>query len=200
MAIRQCMSTSSALLGILVLAGCSTSPFDTPPSETQLALRRLSMPSDSMELGSVYRVGEDDSHRSTTDIDSSPESYVRYALFHSPTVERAYQQWRAASERLPQVRALPDPRLNIGFFLDEVETRVGPQQAKVGIQQTFPWIGKLQDREDAAAKGALAAWYQYQEAQLRVVEQVIKSLQDIAYLDKAIGITKENYALLRSFE
>jgi len=200
MAIRQCMSTSSALLGILVLAGCSTSPFDTPLSETQSALRRLSMPSDSMELGSVYRVGEDDSHRSTTDIDSSPESYVRYALFHSPTVERAYQQWRAASERLPQVRALPDPRLNIGFFLDEVETRVGPQQAKVGIQQTFPWIGKLQDREDAAAKGALAAWYQYQEAQLRVVEQVIKSLQDIAYLDKAIGITKENYALLRSFE
>lgn len=200
MAIRQRMSTSSAVLGILVLAGCSTSPFDTPPSETQSALRRLSMPSDSAELGSTYRTENLGTQRSEMIIDSSPESYVRYALFHSPTVERSYQQWRAASERLPQVRALPDPRLNIGFFLDEVETRVGPQQAKVGIQQTFPWIGKLQDREDAAAKGALAAWYQYQEAQLRVVEQVLISLQDIAYLDKAIGITKENYALLRSFE
>ena len=200
MAIRLRISTSGAVLGILVLAGCSTSPFDTPPPETLSEFRRLSMPSESAELGSVYRGDEDDSHRPVMGIDSSPESYVRYALFHSPIVERAYQRWRAASERLPQVRALPDPRLNIGFFIDEVETRVGPQQAKIGIQQTFPWIGKLQDREDAAAKGALVAWCQYHEAQLRVVERVFRSLQDIAYLDQAIGITNENYALLRSFE
>ncbi len=98
------------------------------------------------------------------------------------------------------MRSLPDPRLNIGFFLDEVETRVGPQQAKVGLQQTFPWMGKLQDREDAAAKGAMAAWYRYQDTQLRVVEQVLIALENIVYLDRAIEITEENYALLLSFE
>jgi len=200
MAIRQCMGATGAVLGLLVLAGCTASPFDSPSSETQSALRRLSMPSDSAAPESIYRLEAAGEQSSAIVLDASLESYIRYALFHSPAVEQSYQQWRAASERLPQVRALPDPRLNIGFFLDEVETRVGPQQAKVGLQQTFPWIGKLQDREDAAAKGALAAWYQYQEAQLRVVEQVVVALHDIAYLDKAIGITKENYALLRSFE
>jgi len=206
MAFRQGMGTAAAATGLLVLVGCSTSPFDSPPSETQSILHRLAMPAHSTELGSVYRAEEDDGDGGDDApipemvIDATPGSFIRYALFHSPTVERSYQQWRAASERLPQLGALPDPRLNVGFFLDEVETRVGPQQAKIGFQQTFPWLGKLQDREDAAAKGALAAWYQYQDAQLLVAERVIIALQNIAYLDQAIRITRENFALLRSFE
>ncbi len=201
MAASLCMGALSAGLGLVFLSGCSTSPFDSPSSTRQSALHRLTMPDgSSTELGSVFRDQDENSERAEMAVDSTPESFVRYALYHSPTVERAYQQWRAASERLPQVRSLPDPRLNIGFFLDEVETRVGPQQAKVGLQQTFPWIGKLKDREDAAAKGALSAWYRYQEAQLLVVEQVITALHNLAYLDRAIGITKENYVLLVSFE
>ncbi|MBL4808731.1 MAG: TolC family protein [Phycisphaerales bacterium] len=200
MAICQCVGPSGAVLGLLLLAGCSTSPFDSPPVQTQSIFHRLSIPTDNAEPGSIYRTAANDEPSSSMVVDGSPESYIRYALFHSPAVERSYQQWRVASERLPQVRALPDPRLNIGFFLDEVETRVGPQQAKVGIQQTFPWIGKLQDRQDAAAKGAMAAWYKYQETQLIVVERVLIALENIAYLDKAIAITKENYALLESFE
>lgn len=200
MAFRLCNGALTAATGLVFLAGCSTSPFDSPTNTRYSALHRLGLEDSGTELGSVYRDRDEDGSSDEMSVDSTPESFVRYALFHSPTVERVYQQWQAASERLPQVRSLPDPRLNIGFFLDEVETRVGPQQAKVGLQQTFPWIGKLQDREDAAAKGALAAWYQYQESQLVVVEQVMIALQNLVYLDQATAITKENYALLRSFE
>ena len=201
MASSLCMGALSAGTGLVFLAGCSTSPFDSPSSSRQSTLHRLTMPDgSSTELASVYRDQDEDTERAAMVVDSNPESFVRYALYHSPTVERAYQQWREANERLPQVRSLPDPRLNIGFFLDEVETRVGPQQAKVGLQQTFPWIGKLKDREDAAAKGALAAWYKYQSVQLLVVEEVLIALHNLAYLDKAIKITNENYALLASFE
>ena len=201
MAYRLCAGALTAASGLVFLAGCFASPFDSPSKTQQSVLHRLSILEDSgAEIDSVYRDQDKGATRHEMLVDSTPESFVRYALYHSPAVEHAYQQWRAASERLPQVRSLPDPRLNIGFFLDEVETRVGPQQAKVGVQQTFPWIGKLQDREDAAAKGALAAWYRYQETQLMVVEQVIIALQNLNYLDKAIGITKESNALLQSFE
>tara|TARA_R110000744_G_scaffold175864_3_gene294667 strand:+ start:5404 stop:6858 length:1455 start_codon:yes stop_codon:yes gene_type:complete len=201
MAYRLCAGALTAASGLVFLAGCFASPFDSPSKTQQSVLHRLSILEDSgAEIDSVYRDQDTGATRHEMLVDSTPESFVRYALYHSPAVEHAYQQWRAASERLPQVRSLPDPRLNIGFFLDEVETRVGPQQAKVGVQQTFPWIGKLQDREDAAAKGALAAWYRYQETQLMVVEQVIIALQNLNYLDKAIGITKESNALLQSFE
>ncbi len=199
MAMHNAVRLLGVSAGVVILAGC-TSPFD-PPANTRTTTR-LTMPANQAVLDSAYRHAEsqDSTPVSTIQIDTSPESYVRYALFNSPAVEQAYQRWRAASQRLPQVKALPDPRLNIGFFLNEVETRVGPQQGKVGIQQTFPWIGKLRDREDAAAKGVLAAWYQYQQTQLRVAEQVMSSLHDLVYLDEAIRITKENYALIESFE
>ncbi len=196
-AVRFVMGASA--VSVILAAGCA-SPFDAP-ADTR-TITRLVLPPDQSVPDSVYRAEEAQSDASSPEIqlDLTPESYVRYALFNSPAVEQAYQKWRAASQRLPQVKAMPDPRLNIGFFLNEVETRVGPQQAKIGIQQTFPWIGKLRDREDAAAKGALAAWYQYQEAQLRVAEQVMIALHNLAYLDEAIRITEENYALIESFE
>ncbi|MGV6814481.1 MAG: TolC family protein [Phycisphaerales bacterium] len=203
MVVRQCMRASSAALGMFILAGCSSSPFDLPNSSSSSSAHRLVKPSDAQVLDSIYRpekTSESSDSQRAHRLDSTPESFVRSALFESPLVEQGYQRWRSASHRLPQVRSLPDPRLNIGFFLNEVETRVGPQQAKVGLQQTFPWLGKLQDREDAAAKGALAAWYQYQEVQLAVVAQVMVALHELVYLDHAIRITKDNEALLESFE
>lgn len=201
MAIRLRMGALIAAWGLVFLVGCSTSPFDTT-SKTRLSVSHpfSNSVNSGTKIGSLYRDQDEGVEHSEMVVDSTPESFVRYALYHSPSIERAYQQWRAASERLSQVRALPDPRLNVGFFLNEVETRVGPQQAKIGLQQTFPWIGKLQDREDAAAKGALTAWYEYQQVQLLVVEQVMIALQNLAYLDDAIKITNENYALLQSFE
>ena len=207
MATRLCIGALIAGPGLVLLAGCSASPFDYSSHQGPSGPHRLTVPQGSTPApGSIYRDQEQEKsgfdQRQTTGgvVDSTPESFVRYALYHNPEVERAFQQWRAASERLPQVRSLPDPRLSVGFFLDEVETRVGPQQAKVGLQQTFPWIGKLRDREDAAAKGALAAWYQYQQAQLEVVEQTQIALYNLVYLDEATKITQENYALLESFE
>jgi len=131
---------------------------------------------------------------------SSSDDYVRFALYHSPKVEAAYQRWVAASERLPQVSALPDPRVNFGFFLDEVETRTGAQQARIGVSQSFPWPGLLDSREDAAASEARAAWRRFEAARLEVTEGVVSALLEIAYLDAAIRITGDNLALLSSFE
>lgn len=132
--------------------------------------------------------------------DSTPEEFVRYALLRSAQVASAHQRWAAATERPAQARALPDPRLSVGVFLDEVETRTGPQQARIGVQQTFPWMGKLADREDAASRAAMAAWRELEAARLAVTERVRSALHDLAYLDAATRITDEHLGLLRSFE
>ncbi|PCI11512.1 hypothetical protein COB72_00915 [bacterium] len=178
----------------ITLAGCS-SPFDIPTSTH-------SMPEASASAlhSSIYRAMDSKDDSSSIRLDKTPESYIRYALYHNPEVERAYQSWQAAAARIPQLASLPDPRLNIGFFLNEVETRVGPQQARVGIQQSFPWISKLRDRQDAGAKAALAAWNQYIAAQLNTTQRVLSTLHDLSYLDSVIKITDENLILLRSFE
>ncbi len=197
---RECARSAAALLATGLLAACS-SPFDRS-YDTLRQVRRTIPPDAGQAPRSLFRDPLDDEPVTKPQLDaaSPPDDYVRYALFNSPKVEAAYQLWRAASERLPQVSALPDPRLKVGVFLNEVETRTGPQQARLGVQQTFPWPGQLADREDAAARAAMASWRRFEGVRLELSERVIAALHDLAYLDAAIHITKDNFDLLRSFE
>lgn len=191
-------ATGAAIIG--VIAGCA-SPLDGPPDPTRSLSR--SIPADvHTSTASVFRQegAGDPGDAPQLDASATPDDYVRYALYHSPAVEAAYQKWVAAAARLPQVGALPDPRLNFGFFLDEVETRTGAQQARVGVSQSFPWPGLLEDRKDAAALAARAAWRRFEAARLDVTERVVHTLHELAYLDAAVRITDENLQLLRSFE
>ncbi|HED54251.1 MAG TPA: TolC family protein [Phycisphaerales bacterium] len=189
----------SSAAALLVLAGC-TGPLDRQLSNT--SFRDRIMPVGAEQPKSVLRDDDpaDAPDRPILTDSSEPAEYIRYAMLSSPEVEAAYQRWRAAAERISQVGALPDPRLKVGFFLDEVETRTGPQNAKLGVSQSFPWPGTLSDREDAAARGAIARWYALEAVQLETAERVTNALYDLAYLDAATAITKENLDLLASFE
>lgn len=131
---------------------------------------------------------------------STADDYVRAALLRNPGVEAAFQSWRAAADRGAQVGSLPDPRLTFGYFVEEIQTRTGPQEYRVGVQQSFPWPGTLGDREAAADARATAEWRRFEAAQWYTAERVLRALHDLRYLDRAIAITAENLELLRSFE
>jgi len=200
MAVRVAACAAGAAV-VGAVGGCA-SPLDAPHEPPRS--RASSIPADSdPQPRSAFREHRDQDDGAADprlSSSASPDDYVRYALYHSPAVEAAYQRWLAASERLPQVGALPDPRLNFGFFLDEVETRTGPQQARLGVSQSFPWPGLLEGREDAAALAARAAWRRFEAERLAVTERVVSTLHELAYLDAAARITRDNLDLLESFE
>lgn len=197
---------SAGLIGpalLLITAGCSSPlglpdaesaahPLPTRPEERRTVVLPFSATPVSETSAEVIKV--------ELGPEATPDDFVRYALVHNPGIDAAYQRWRAASERLPQVGALPDPRLNFGYFLEEIQTRTGPQEARVGISQSFPWPGLLESREDAAARAARGAWQRFEAARLAVVERVVATMHDLAYLDAAIRITQDNLELLVSFE
>lgn len=178
----------------LLAAGCSLPP-SRPPLDAAAyqVLRNDVLPS------SALRADAPASLPVLTET-SNADDYVTYALLNNPGVEAAYQRWTAKAERVAQVGALPDPRVTFGYFIEEVETRVGPQEARVGVQQTFPWLGVLGDREDAAARAARAAWRRFEAVRLAMAERVAVVLHDLSYLDSTIQITRENLDLLKSFE
>ena len=183
----------------MLVVGCS-SPFDQSPDISR-SFERTTPEGARDAPPSRYRdESEGTAAAPALSETASPADYIRYALHHSPEVEASFQRWRAATERLPQVSALPDPRLAFGYYVEEVQTRTGPQEARVGVEQTLPWLGTLQDREDAAAKAAMAAWREFEAVRLTVAERVVSTLHDLAYLDGTIAITRENLELLRSFE
>lgn len=183
-----------------VFAGCSSPFYES--QDNPLVLDRTLPRGVTSAAESVFRQRREPSggNEWTLSGASSPDDYIRYALYHSPAVESAYQQWRAASERLPQVGGLPDPRLTFGYFVEEVQTRTGPQNARIGVQQTLPWPGRLDDREDAASKAAAAAWRRFEAARLGVAERVVAALHELAYLDRTILATQGTLELTQTFE
>lgn len=86
----------------------------------------------------------------------SPEDYFAEAAEHDPGLKARFETYQAALQRAPQVSGMPQPELSFGAFLIPVETRVGPQQARLTAMQMFPWMGALSSRRDAALKGAEA--------------------------------------------
>ena len=125
---------------------------------------------------------------------------LAYGALGNPGLRAAFNRWRAALERVPQARALPDPRLGFGWFIQEVETRVGPQRAKVGISQMFPWRGKRSLRGEAALGAARAAHARYEAVKLGLFYRIEKAFWEYWYLARAIRITEDNLRLLAQLE
>jgi cobalt-zinc-cadmium efflux system outer membrane protein len=126
--------------------------------------------------------------------------YLRQAALNNADLQAAFHRWKAALERIPQVKALPDPRFTFGYFIESVETRVGPQRARLALNQTFPWFGILDLKEDAAAQEANALKAEYDALKLRIFYDVKNAFYEYAYLAQALEITKEDIELLRYFE
>lgn len=126
--------------------------------------------------------------------------YLGYAERNNASLKSIFEQFRAVAEEVPQARALPDPRLTYGYFLEEVETRVGPQKQKFGIMQTFPWFGKLEAQTDAASAATKAASKRYEAERLKLFYQAKNVFYEYVYLARAVEITRQNLELLKRFE
>ncbi len=128
------------------------------------------------------------------------QDYLRFAARNNAGLEAAFEEWKAAVEQVPQAKALPDPRFTYGYFIDEVETRVGPQEHRLSLMQVFPWFGTIAARTDAASANAQAAYQRYQAKKLDVFYDVKDAFYEYVYLRRAIAIAEDNVDLLRHFE
>lgn len=134
------------------------------------------------------------------DNNASLPDYLTYAALNNPGLGAAFNRWRAALERVNQADALPDPTLRYAYFIEEVETRVGPQKQKFGISQMVPWIGTLRLKGAIALEAANAAHEDYQAQKLKLFYEVKKAYYEYYYLYQAMTITEGNIALLKHLE
>mgnify|MGYP001221117436 CR=1 FL=1 len=126
--------------------------------------------------------------------------YVALALARNPGYQASSQRWLADLERVPQARSLPDPQLTYGGFLEEVETRVGPQRHRFGVSQRVPWPGKLYLAGEMAFEESEAARARSEAARLSLVFQVTGAYAEYYYLARDVAITEETLTLLRNWE
>jgi cobalt-zinc-cadmium efflux system outer membrane protein len=128
------------------------------------------------------------------------QSYLKEAALNNPGLEASFNHWKAAVERIPQMKALPDPRFNYTYYIEEVETRVGPQEQKFGLSQTFPWFGKRSLRGNAATEAAAAEQQRYEQEKNRLFYRVKSTYFEYEYLARAVEITQQHLILLENIE
>ncbi len=146
-----------------------------------------------------YRL-EDDAALPALDESASLDNYLAYAALNNPGLEAAFNLWKAALERVPQEKSLPDPRFTYRYFIREVETRVGPQKQSVGLSQMFPWFGKLELRGSVAAEAAEAARQRYENEKFKLFFEVKDAFYEYYYLGRAIDVVAENLELVEYLE
>ena len=132
--------------------------------------------------------------------DARLKDLAEQALENNPGIRRAFGEYEAALQRIPQLTSLPDPMVGVTQYVRSPETRVGPQNTMLSISQRFPWFGKLSDRGKVAAKEAAALEQMCEAKRAEIVRQVKLAYFDLAYVDRAIRITEEDLSLLRHFE
>ena len=127
------------------------------------------------------------------------DSLVALALAANPTIQAAAARAKAAAMRVGPAGARPDPVLMAGLqnfpiahpgFSDFMTMKM------VGIEQTFPYPGKLRLQAQSAADDATAARASIGAARLDVIAQVKDAYYDLAFADRALEIVRRNQAVL----
>ncbi len=87
-----------------------------------------------------------------------------------------------------------------GYFINPVETKLGPQQAKLSFTQMFPWFGTLGAKETTAEAFAKAKYDQFKDAKSQLFYNVKSTYYSLYFTSQAIAINKENLNILYSFQ
>ena len=128
------------------------------------------------------------------------DNYLLTAADNNPGLKAKFNEYMAALEVAPQVKALPDPQIAFAYFISPVETRVGPQQFKFSASQMFPWFGTLGTKENVANQAAKAKYEVFLEAKSRLFNEVRSTYYNIYFNQRSIEITRENLEILGTFQ
>jgi len=131
---------------------------------------------------------------------STLENYLKTAAKNNPELKATFSEYMAAMEKVPQVGALPDPQVAFGYFIEPVETRVGPQKWKFNLSQNFPWFGLLDAKENVATEMANAKFEKFENTKSNLFFEVKTAFYNYYFIEKAIKITKENMNILQVFK
>lgn len=126
--------------------------------------------------------------------------YLVIAAENNPGLKARFNDYLASLERVPQVRALPDPQVSFGYFIQPVETRNGPQQFRISANQVFPWFGTQGAKGDVATQAAKTKFEVFQESKAKLFHNVKSTYYNLYFTKKAISILDENIEILKSFQ
>ena len=130
-------------------------------------------------------------------VEAGLAGYLRLALERNPDIRAGFERWQASVHRISRARRLPEPTIGFGYFVESVETRVGPQQARISLQQAFPWPTKLTAGADAASAQARAMQRRFEAQALVVAQRVATAYWNLWQVRAVKAIRREHLEVIR---
>lgn len=125
------------------------------------------------------------------------------ALRVHPAILASSRMVDAKRARIAQQRALPDPKLSIGYVGDpapfDIQDGDPSSYRQIGVTQEIPYPGKLQLRARIAEKEAEAETWNTEGIRRRILAAVRLTYFEMWAVDRALEITERNKDLLEKF-
>lgn len=128
------------------------------------------------------------------------DTYLKVAADNNSNLKAKFAAFEASLQRVTQAQSLPDPTLSFGYFVLPIETRVGPQKARIGLTQMFPWFGTLRSAGNAQALEAEAKYQEFQHAKDELYWQIKTAWYPMWEINQNIRLQEENKKILESYK
>lgn len=136
---------------------------------------------------------------STLSAQNRLDTYLVEAAKNNPGLQSTFGEYMAALQKVPQVGTLPDPQVTFNYFIQPIETKLGPQRAKISASQMFPWFGTLRAKKDVATEMAKSKYERFRESKSHLFYDVKSTYYNLYFSQKAIDITLQNITILNTF-
>jgi outer membrane protein TolC len=129
------------------------------------------------------------------------DQVVAEALQNNPQIRAMQAKWDAAREKPMQERTLPNPTLNFSA-MDMINGGKWPDtgEKRVGVEQSFPWFGKLGLRGKVAEKDAELVHDDHMTMELEVVMSAKETYFDLYAVQHSLSITRAEEEVLKRME
>ena len=179
MNLKKYIQLSSTL--IISLSGCQTPDSADKPSPATIDLAATSSKASNYPIPASANV----------------EQLVSQALAHHPSLTAAHHKINRLQAKVPQQRALPDPKARISTG-NLAETAAGQVDTMAGLEQQIPFPGKRKAMALAAQKEADAARAELNSLKLQIAERVRFAYWDYYLAYQNQRISQENKEILQT--
>ena len=128
------------------------------------------------------------------------DSYLDMAAENNPELRRLAHEYRSRREMIPQAGALPDPEIDIAYFInaDDPETFAG--RFSVSAMQMFPWYGTREARREEQGAMAEEQFYALQSRRSELFTEIQELWFDYTALVQTIGVVRVNRDIVSDLE
>jgi len=121
---------------------------------------------------------------------------IKIAVDNNPQLKSKRLAWQSLIHQYKQATSLDDPKLVYTEAINPVETRLGPQDRVLALNQKIPYRGKLALKGKLIQKDIESAKVSFDRASRDLIVDLKQSYYELVYLENAIQLSQQNKQLL----